>query len=315
VIYGFLRFLVTSTILLCIPAPLFSFGSSEPTVCPPDPETVRAGLPSPASDEPVLRFYALGDTGRGDSDQAEVAAAMAGFQSQFSADFTLLLGDNFYPRGVRSTEDPQWQNKFEGMYDPSLFDLPFYAILGNHDYRRNASAQIEYSRRNPDSRWKMPERYYSFSHRLSDGTSIDFFALDTNTIEDEPIQMRWLDKALASSAARWKIVFAHHVLYSYGHYGDDQRLIAALEKRFVDGGVDLFLSGHEHQLQILEPISGVSYMTSGAGSRPRKVGCGQRTVYVAGASGFLVFEISKNRLLTYVVLADGGIAFTYVIAK
>jgi tartrate-resistant acid phosphatase type 5 len=272
-------------------------------------------IPSPVSDEPVLRFLALGDTGRGDRGQESVAAAMAGFNISFSAQFVLLLGDNFYPRGVRSIDDPQWGTKFEDMYDPSQLDLPFYAILGNHDYRRDENAQIEYSRENPQFRWKMPDRYYSFSRRLSDGTRIDFFGIDTNTIEDDPTQLSWLDTALASSQAQWKIVFAHHVLYSYGHYGDNRTLIATLENRFVRGGVDLFLSGHEHQLQILKPISAISYMTSGAGARPRKAECGESSVYAAGAPGFLAFEVSKNQLVTYVVLADGTVDFSYTIGK
>jgi acid phosphatase len=315
VLHNLLRFLYTVIILLGITAPLFSIGSSESATCPPAADSARPAILHSATESGVLRFYALGDTGRGDSGQAAVAEAMAGFHTGFSADLALLLGDNFYPRGVRSPEDPQWQSKFEGMYDPARLDLPFYAILGNHDYRRNASAQIEYSRKNPQSRWKMPERYYCFSRRLADGTRIDFFAIDTNAIEEDSIQMRWLEKALASSAARWKIVFAHHVLYSYGHYGNDRRLIDTLEEIFLVGGVDLYLSGHEHQLQILESISGVSYMASGAGARSRKVGCGERTVYAAGVSGFLAFEISKNRLTTFVVLADGRIAFTYAIVK
>jgi acid phosphatase len=274
-------------------------------------------ITSPASEE-VVRFFALGDTGsagiRG-TRQEEVAAALARFQTDFAAGFVLLLGDNFYLQGVRSTDDPQWRTKFEDVYDPSMLDVPFYAVLGNHDYRRNEQAQIEYSRENPESRWKMPDRYYSFTHRLSGGTKIDFFGIDTVTIEDDPPQLEWLDTALASSTAEWKIVFAHHVLYNYGHHGDNEKLIAKLEKRFIGGGVDLYLSGHAHQLQILEPISGINYMTSGAGSRIRRAGCGEKSVYAAGELGFLAFEASIDRLVTYVVLADGEVDFVYTITK
>ena len=37
------------------------------------------------------------------------------------------------PRGVRSTHDHQWLDRFEEMYDPTKLDLPFFAVLGNHD--------------------------------------------------------------------------------------------------------------------------------------------------------------------------------------
>jgi hypothetical protein len=85
--------------------------------------------------------------------------------------------------------------------------------------------------------------------------------------------------------------------------------------RLIRGGVDLFLSGHEHQLQILKPVSSVSYMTSGAGSRPRKAECGERTVYATGTPGLLAFEISKNRLRVYAVLVDGTIDFLYTVGR
>ena len=303
-----------STVLLVgIGSAAFALGSNEPSGCRPEAEPIV--ISSPVSDEPVLRFLALGDTGRGDRGQEAVAAAMTGFNLDFTAELVLLLGDNFYPRGVRATGDSQWKTKFEDMYDPARLDIPFYSVLGNHDYRRDEQVQIEYSRKNPQSRWKMPGRYYSFSRRLSDGTRIDFFGIDTNTITHDPAQLSWLDTALASSTAQWKIVFAHHVLYSYGHYGDNRTLIATLENRFVRGDVDLFVSGHEHQLQILEPIRAVSYMTSGAGSRPREAKCGERSVYAAGAPGFLGFEVSKNLLRTYVVLADGRVDFAYTMRK
>ena len=46
--------------------------------------------------------------------------------------FVVLLGDNFYEDGVASVDDPQWQTKFEDPY--ANIDLPFYAVLGNHDH-------------------------------------------------------------------------------------------------------------------------------------------------------------------------------------
>ncbi|UCF96151.1 MAG: metallophosphoesterase [Spirochaetaceae bacterium] len=302
-------------LLLLISAPAFALGSGESSECPPKSDAVQATVPIPAPEGQTLRFYALGDTGRADAGQAAVAETMARFQTDFAAAFVLLLGDNFYPRGVRSSGDPQWKSKFEQMYDSSRLLLPFYAVLGNHDYRRNEKAQIEYSRINPQSRWKMPARYYSFSHRLSDGTGIDFFGIDSNTLEDDPSQLTWLESALESSSAEWKIVFTHHVLYNYGHYGNDQKLINGLENSLIRGGVDLYLSGHEHQLQILKSEFGISYMTSGAGSRPRKAGCGENTVYAAGLPGFLAFEIARTQLTTYVVLADRGVDFVYTILK
>jgi tartrate-resistant acid phosphatase type 5 len=134
----------------------------------------------------------------------------------------LLLGDNFYEDGVSFTSDPQWQAKFASMCDPMALDFPFYAVLGNHDYHGNESAEVQYSIEDPGSRWKMPARYYSFSKLLSDGTKIDLFAPDSEVIEAEDAQLAWLRKELAASTAagaHWKIVFAHHPLYSNDQLG------------------------------------------------------------------------------------------------
>jgi tartrate-resistant acid phosphatase type 5 len=262
-----------------------------------------------------LRFYAVGDTGSGNAQQAAVASSMARLQQRLPASLVLLLGDNFYPRGVRSTADPSWQSRFERIYDPGVLDIPFYAVLGNHDYRGDEDAQVRYAVEHPDSRWKMPERYYSFLRDLSDGTRVEFFAIDTNTIKTDDVQLAWLHSALAASTADWKIVFGHHVLYSNGHYGNDRRLIARLEGVFFRYGVNLYLAGHEHDLQILQPVAGVHYLVSGAGSRVRSTRCLANTVYAASLPGFMAVEVSKTRLVVYVVLEGGQVDFACTIER
>src|SRR5262245_55898356 len=71
----------------------------------------------PASNPPVetevLQFFAFGDWGTGDDPQKQVADAVTSFCQTQHCDFGLLLGDNFYPAGVSSTADIQWQDKFE----------------------------------------------------------------------------------------------------------------------------------------------------------------------------------------------------------
>jgi len=90
-----------------------------------------------------LRLIALGDTGTGNEDQRKVAEGMAKICEQSGCDLVLLLGDNFYPDGVNSTVDPQFKSKFELVYQK--LNLPFFAVLGNHDVRQNALSQLIYS--------------------------------------------------------------------------------------------------------------------------------------------------------------------------
>ena len=113
-----------------------------------------------------------------DTPAPEVAAAVAERANRERYDFMLTVGDNFYPAGVFSTDDPQWTSAWEDVYDDPALDVPVYAILGNHDHSGFPLEQLKYARRN--DRWTMPDLYYSWSERLADGTRVDFFALDTD---------------------------------------------------------------------------------------------------------------------------------------
>lgn len=95
---------------------------------------VIAAPAQPAAAPASVRFFAMGDQGTGDPDQGNVARAVFELCQRSGCDFGLLLGDNFYPSGVESTSDPQWQAKFEKPYaDLLAAGIPFYAVLGNHD--------------------------------------------------------------------------------------------------------------------------------------------------------------------------------------
>ena len=80
-------------------------------------------------------------------------------------------GDNFYNLGI-STElgvvDPQWNTSFSNIYNASSLQIPFYGVLGNHDYGVNSATanhsivpQLEYTWVDPKGQWYLPSRYYS----------------------------------------------------------------------------------------------------------------------------------------------------------
>ena len=110
--------------------------------------------------EDSFSFIVLGDFGRvGDYYQKDVAREMGHATIALDAEFIISVGDNFYPNGVQSTQDYHWISSFESIYkDPGLY-TDWYVALGNHDYRGNVQAQIDYS--NISRRWNMPDRYYS----------------------------------------------------------------------------------------------------------------------------------------------------------
>jgi hypothetical protein len=143
-----------------------------------------------------LRFAAMGDMGTGGPGQRKVAAMMAERAREEPFQFWFTLGDNIYPWGVLSPDDPQWEERFESVYDDPTLQVPVYGTLGNHDYLGLPLAQVERSARSDI--WTMPDRYYAFSSFLADGTEVAFFALDTEMIlsgikadiEDTPLEER-----------------------------------------------------------------------------------------------------------------------------
>ncbi len=282
----------------------------------------RAEFTVPAKTPGVkyLQFIALGDFGTGGLGQRAVAFGMAGKSRLDPVEFVLLLGDNFYEDGVESVDDKQFQSKFEGMYNSPSLQVPFYVVLGNHDYRGNAEAQVEYT--GLSKRWKMPARYYTFTQTIDDSTEVQFFALDTNPIaagdSQAAEQIAWLKSELDKSRARWKIVFGHHPLYSGGHHGNDEETltIRARLEPILEPAIDLYLSGHDHDQQLIKPLDKrLHYAVSGAGAKCRDVEWKDGTIYAGTNLGFAWFRLSHRELLVEFLTATGKVDYAHVIAK
>jgi len=186
-----------------------------------------------------VKFVVMGDTGEGNESQKRVAAAIVSTCARLGCDLVILLGDNIYDAGVESVLDTQWETKFEIPYKD--VDLPFYAVLGNHDNGGFLSqvfgdlfggAGAEFARGDHEvaytavsDKWKMPGRTYDFVKGPA-----HFFALDTNDMVWSDIDngaeartqiMRDTFPGLIDdSTATWKIAFGHHPYRSNGQHGN-----------------------------------------------------------------------------------------------
>lgn len=237
------------------------------------------GQPASAAEPEGLAFLAVGDWGRdGAFHQREVAAQMGLTAEDVRARFVISVGDNFYDDGVAGVDDPKWRSSFEDVYVARSLQAPWYVALGNHDYHGSAQAQVDYTARS--ARWRMPARWYSRREQAPDGATLELFVLDTSPFirayadgaenlrlegQDPALQLAWLDAALAASRAQWKIVVGHHPIWAGGH-GGMAELQAALDPRLHRHGVQLYLNGHNHDLQHLQRDA-VHYVCTGAGSR------------------------------------------------
>jgi tartrate-resistant acid phosphatase type 5 len=267
---------------------------------------------SPAAAAEALPFLVLGDWGDPGRGQKEVARAMADLARQTPQNFIVSVGDNFYPQGVASVDDPLWNAAFREVYsDPSLA-CPWYAVLGNHDRHGNVDAEIEFEKMDP--RWHMPQRFYSRVEALAGGGEAEFFFLDTTLVADErpepatpaadQEQFAWLDRALAATKARWRIVVGHHPVFSGGHHGNTPSLTAWLKPLLERHKVQVYLNGHDHDLQHIV-ADGVHYVTVGSGSKTRATHQTKRTVFAASELGFLSARLARDAMEVAFVSAGG----------
>ena len=208
--------------------------------------------------------------------------------------FFLMLGDNFYEDGVVSTSDPLWALYYRDLFtEPATF-VPWYLILGNHDYygKHTQFAQIEYSMKRIDTRWNMPDYFYTkvFPIGNSDAT-VEVVFIDTvilapnhenpsltglpagnpdGTTSDAQLMMMqpwlvWFENTLAASKATFLIVAGHYHVYTTTD-GDNAvpemvEFVVPLLKKY---GVAAYIHGHEHNAEHIY-WEGIHYVTLGHG--------------------------------------------------
>lgn len=242
-----------------------------------------------------VRVIAFGDFGTGSEEQRKLAAAMLRYHQKRSLDFGITLGDNFYPRGMTGPEDPRWQTQWEGLYGPLKIEV--YAVMGNHDWygADSPAAELLYASRSRS--WRMPAPYYTFT-----AGDAQFFALDTNDISEA--QLLWLDAELGKSRSRWKVVYGHFPVYSATR-GDNALLVARLLP-LMKGRVDVYIAGHDHNLQHLKAEGGVAFFVSGGGGAGLyDLGPYERSLFKSQSNGFAVIEADKTSLAVSFVDAEG----------
>lgn len=260
-----------------------------------DPAHTEPYAPFPATDPPVLRVAVAGDVGEVGHHIDATGRAMADLAGTDPFDVLLLLGDNAYPRG-----DPR---KLRGtVFEPFASVLragtELLAIIGNHDVR-HADEQLD--------ALGMPGRWWSA--RRGD---VLLVGLDS----DQPTntaQLGWLEETLQSSDATWRIVAVHQPPWSAGYQGSSVATRRAFAPLFERHGVQLVLSGHEHDYQRSVPINGVTYVVTGSASRTRRTGEASFTAASFSVHGYVELGIYPDRLIGRALDLDNCVADSWVL--
>lgn len=264
-----------------------------------------------------VNLLVFGDWGAGLT-PAEVAvakrAAAYSTESGVKFDAAFLLGDNFYKKMDEGINDPRWHSEFEDLFDPQVLAMPFYAALGNHDYEDSkAIAELSYSKKHPESRWKMPAKWYRVDLPEKDPL-VTVFVLDSNyarlSADEWKKETAWLKEQLQrKDNARWTIATAHHPLYTSGQHGDTKRLINEWGPLFKQYKLDFFLCGHDHDLQHIEMDGWPTtfLLAGGGGAKIRPMKRNDRGPFARSLNGFLHLRLGEDKAIGTFVTKDGKI--------
>ncbi|MCP3895534.1 MAG: acid phosphatase [Bacteroides sp.] len=274
-----------------------------------------------------LNFYIANDLGRnGYYDQKPIAELMGTMGEEIGPEFVIAAGDVHHFEGVRSIHDPLWMTNFELVYSHPELMIDWFPVLGNHEYRGNTQAVIDYT--NVSRRWTMPARYYTraFEEKgitvrvvwLDTAPLIDKYRNDTATYpdayrQDMNLQLAWADSVLAAAKEDWVIVVGHHPIYAETPKDASERsdLQARLDPVLKKHNVDMYICGHIHNFQhIRQAGSKIDYIVNSSASLSRKVKAIQGTQFCSPEPGFSVCSADKKELNLRMIDKKGNILYT-----
>ena len=275
-----------------------------------------------------LTFYITNDLGRnGYYDQKTIAELMGEMALVLSPECVIAAGDVHHFEGVISTDDPLWMTNYELIYKHPELMIAWYPILGNHEYRGNTEAVLDYAK--VSRRWEMENRYYTKVY-VEDSFSIRFVLIDTSPIIDKyreqsdvypdackqsrDVQLAWLDSVLTVGEDNdWVVVVGHHPIYAETPKDENER---ADMQKYVDPilrahNVDMYVCGHIHNFQhIRMEGNGIDYIVNSSGSLARKVNEIEGTQYCSPLSGFSVVSVDADELNLHFIDAEGDVIYS-----
>ena len=254
-----------------------------------------------------VRFIVFGDSGSEHETPRAVRDAIASRdgagQLNYPHDFIVGVGDIAYYNGTYVEFDRRFFDQLSGKGDRAdgersiLRSRPFFPVLGNHEYAQKETSLPEgflQSFSNPvadDIPSGNEERYYSF-----DSGDAHFVVLDSMKFQGHPTaaleaMLAWLERDLACTRKKWRVVFYHHTIYAhgphgtYGDIGQNRRMRQRLAPIMQKHGVQLAINGHDHlyerskrfrvdrygriirdwKCRVIESDTGIVYLTVGIG--------------------------------------------------
>lgn len=277
--------------------------------------------------------YMANDLGRnGYYDQKPIAELMGNMAETLGPECVVAAGDVHHFEGVVSVNDPLWMTNYELIYSHPELMIAWYPLLGNHEYRGNTQAVLDYGK--VSRRWEMGGRYYTRTFD-EDGTTVRLIFVDTTPLiakyreesdkypdackQSVDEQLKWLDNTLKQAKEDWVIVVGHHPIYAETskddvERNDMQRVLLPVLKKY--NNVSLYVCGHIHNFQhIRMKGDNIDYVVNSSGSLARKVKPIEGTVFCSPEPGFSVISATKKALNMYMIDKTGKVLHTITKTK
>mmetsp|Transcript_20269 Transcript_20269/g.44259 ORF Transcript_20269/g.44259 Transcript_20269/m.44259 type:complete len:332 (-) Transcript_20269:427-1422(-) len=293
------------------------------------------GKEDPDDDVPTApraaSFLVLGDWGwdeevhgalKSRTCQQSIADAMHEKMEELGdVEFVINVGDSFYPDGVSSKDDPQWDEKWRNVYSDKVRSVPWFSVYGNHDeHHDNCSCTDDHSQCSQVNGnisdldfFYMPNVSWYYQHPTLD---LEVIGLDQNHLASYSCQYTNCPETCAEYLKSKQLV-AFDLFYErmekseatnfvvFSHYPTDYfdaDYPEFLEKLTNSPGRRLtFLGGHRHNVDTRSVTSiypNTAWLVGGGGGW----GCED---WYGDEQGFLVGEIGTDgHVTTYPVLVN-----------
>lgn len=273
-----------------------------------------------------LTFIIANDLGRnGYYQQKKIAELMGEMAETIGPECIIAACDIHHFSGVESIYDPLWMTNYEQVYSHPELMIPWLPICGNHEYRGNTQAVLDYSK--ISRRWRIDEKYYTRSYEKK-GTSIRLIWLDTTPLiqryrkdpvtypdaykEDADKQLAWLDSTLNVAKEQWVVVIGHHPLYAQTDKPIEERtdLQKTLGEVLKKHHVDMYVCGHIHNFQHIKiQCDDIDYLVNSSASLSRPVKPIEGTQFCSPDEGFAVLSVNKKALTLSLINYEGKIIY------
>ncbi|KAL8437382.1 hypothetical protein ACSSS7_000977 [Eimeria intestinalis] len=293
-----------------------------------------------------LKFAALGNYGFDTAGQKQVADTLKKAAAAERISFIVSPGSNF-PNGVTGANDTKWEENFESMYSDAQGSLkmPFLTVLGAEDWSGNYTAMRERTDLvygdGPEKeafsnapKWTLPNWWYHYAVHFAASTGsafissghkdmsvglvfIDTWVLSSSFPFGNVTERAWNDLEttldVAPKVFDYIIVVGNRPVYSSGSSKGDSMLQYYLEPMLKKAGVDAYISGYDHDMEVIED-EGIAHINCGTGS---VMGSGSLvsaggSKFFSGDRGFCLFELTADGLITkFVNGGTGEILYEY----